>query len=611
MTTLSMHFPEFSFQKSQSKDGSSAAAAAASAIADPASAAAAAAASASTSTADAASKTENKPQSMFEGFQQLDKAIGSDDKKASSAKEKPQHAKKPEKQNDQKQNPLQQMLQQFMQMMMQLLQMLMQMLGLNNKDQQQQQNPAQNQNAQQPKQAQPFQVVQPNSAPQMMQPAQQPQAYQPQQNQAPFYQAAPQQLQPQQNQIAPPQQAVQPAGSSGNAAAAAAATGNSAAAAAATATNQAPATTVTNPVSQPVQAPANTEAKPVSQPAPAVNKPAEITTVQDAPATAASAASASAEKTVSIGDSGKGTPVDQIPENEIKATNGDDLNAKGRFNENKYVVYDGHLYKEKMPNMYSSVVRLPAGKNNLYLSRNADIEKGGNGGYDITAKASGAASSSAASDKDSASAASAAAASADIQVEEKPGTVSTVTSKERTMSPLILDTNKDGKVSAEQGKGVDIDGDGKADGAATGGDKMLSLGDVDGDGQITGKEVFGDQTVDPFTGEKIKAENGFEALKTVAKSAEEHTGIKCIDDEGNVDAQKLKMALEISGKGSLGLISDDNNKNLEDLGDVHKINVNNYTEVKQTGDVQHNQQGTYTTTDGKTHKVDDVWFKLS
>jgi hypothetical protein len=180
-----------------------------------------------------------------------------------------------------------------------------------------------------------------------------------------------------------------------------------------------------------------------------------------------------------------------------------------------------------------------------------------------------------------------------------------------TGSPLILDTNKDGKVSAEQGKGIDVNGDGKADGAATGGDKMLAMGDLDGDGQITGKEVFGNETVDPFTGQKLNAQNGFDALNMVAKSAEKSTGIKCSDEAGNVDMQKLKQALEMSGKGSLGLISDNNTASLEALGDAAKVNTTNYVNQQQTGDVQHNQLGSYTDTSGNTHKVDDVWFKLS
>ena len=172
--------------------------------------------------------------------------------------------------------------------------------------------------------------------------------------------------------------------------------------------------------------------------------------------------------------------------------------------------------------------------------------------------------------------------------------------------PLILDMDKDGRVEATAGKGVDIDGDGKMDGAASGGDKMLAMGDLNGNGRVDGSEVFGNETVNPFTGEKFNAANGFEALKMIAESARRHTGIDCMDDNGNVDVQKLKTALESVGV-DLGLISDDNVTNLESLGDIATINTH-YTEQNDSGDVQHRQSGNYTDTNGQTHKADDVWF---
>ena len=124
------------------------------------------------------------------------------------------------------------------------------------------------------------------------------------------------------------------------------------------------------------------------------------------------------------------------------------------------------------------------------------------------------------------------------------------------------------------------------------------------------KEVFGDKTVDPFTGKAVGAKNGFEALKKVAQSVQQHTGQSCMDANGNVDLQKLQALLQLSGK-NLGMISDDNITTLGDLGDAKSINVNNYSEQKQTGAVQHNQLGNYTDTAGKTQKVDDVWFQLA
>ncbi|MGD8837330.1 MAG: hypothetical protein PVJ19_20485 [Desulfobacteraceae bacterium] len=176
-----------------------------------------------------------------------------------------------------------------------------------------------------------------------------------------------------------------------------------------------------------------------------------------------------------------------------------------------------------------------------------------------------------------------------------------------TYSPLILDTDQDGSVEATAGMGVDINGDGTADGAATGGDKMLAMSDITGDGEIGGAEVFGNMTVDPFSGEQLNAENGFEALQMVAVSAEEQTGVECIDDNGVVDLQSLSQALESEGIG-LGMISGDNNTSLESLGDVASIDTANYVTQQDTGDVQHNQLGSYEDTSGDTHKVDDVWF---
>lgn len=175
-------------------------------------------------------------------------------------------------------------------------------------------------------------------------------------------------------------------------------------------------------------------------------------------------------------------------------------------------------------------------------------------------------------------------------------------------SPIIVDFNRDGKVSAKSGNtGVDVDGNGIADGAATGGDKMLAMSDLNGNGSIDGSEVFGDQTVSPFTGEKINAANGFEALKVIAQQAEQYTGTKCYSN-GQVDLQALKSALATVGV-NLGFISENNTTELEDLAHVAALNVDNYDEVDATGDAQHRQQGSYVDTDGNTYGADDVWFK--
>lgn len=186
---------------------------------------------------------------------------------------------------------------------------------------------------------------------------------------------------------------------------------------------------------------------------------------------------------------------------------------------------------------------------------------------------------------------------------------STTTSRVQTYDPLIVDFNQDGKVSAQGGMGVDLNGDGKADGAATNGDKMLAMSDINGNGSIDGAEVFGEDTVDPFTGKKLNAANGFEALAQLASSATKHTGIICMDVDGNVNLQSLKRALATVGI-NLGFVSDANNSMIEELDKVISINTANYTNSSETSNgVHHAQQGTYTDENGNIFKAHDVWFK--
>ena len=193
--------------------------------------------------------------------------------------------------------------------------------------------------------------------------------------------------------------------------------------------------------------------------------------------------------------------------------------------------------------------------------------------------------------------------------QDKTSTSSTTSkTSKRKVDPLVIDFNQDGKVSAAAGFGIDIDGDGIADGAATNGDKMLAMSDINGNGQIDGAEVFGDNTVDPFTGKKLNAENGFQALELLAKSAQRHTGITCIDSEGNVNLADLKRALNTIGI-NLGFVSDANNTKLEELERVVSINVRNYTDNGQTDENgQHAQQGSYLATNGRRYGADDIWF---
>ena len=196
----------------------------------------------------------------------------------------------------------------------------------------------------------------------------------------------------------------------------------------------------------------------------------------------------------------------------------------------------------------------------------------------------------------------------DVKVSEENYTGDILISNGKTWtSPLILDINKDGKVSSSNGEGVDIDNDGKADGAATRGDKMLAMSDINENGKIDGNEVFGDQTISPFTGEKLNAKNGFEALKMIAQEAEQKTGKKIINN-GEVDIAELKAALATVGI-NLGLISNNNVNTLESIDDVKSINISNYLQNTAASDeIQHRQLGTYTDANGNKYSVNDVWF---
>ena len=183
--------------------------------------------------------------------------------------------------------------------------------------------------------------------------------------------------------------------------------------------------------------------------------------------------------------------------------------------------------------------------------------------------------------------------------------VNVYTTAARAYDPIILDFNRDGKITATQGRGVDIDGDGNADGAASKGDKMLAMSDMNKSGEIDGSEVLGDQTVSPFTKQKLNASNGFEALAKLAVEAEKYTGIACISAEGDVDLSKLQSALKTVGV-DIGFISEDNVTELEGLAHVASINVARYVNVNKNN--AQIQTSYYTDKSGKKYNASDVWF---
>lgn len=368
----------------------------------------------------------------------------------------------------------------------------------------------------------------------------------------------------------------------------------------------------------PLQNPANPAAA-AAAPAPGTSSASSVNTPYGSSAAAAS------NTFVPTANNGINNSVmSQIDPKELEAVKGQDLGAVDKNGNPIFLVAKGkkdgkyHIYKsdgKSNGKKYKSVVKVKSGNNYLYVNNPAQNReaaannKGNLLGYNVSAAA---ASSSTPWGNSSASAVS-------INPVYGPGLLENK-SDYKTGSPLILDLNGNGKVDAAHssqlgGKGINVDGKGGKDGAAVGGDGMLTLGDVNKDGKIDGGEVLGNNTVDPFTGQKIGAKNGFDALAKVAQSAEKHTGIKCMDENGNVDLQKLNQALEQSGKGKIGFISGatDNANDVKGLNttNVKSINVSDYVNRQESGAVQHNQIGSYQTADGQTKRVDDVWFQLA
>jgi hypothetical protein len=183
-------------------------------------------------------------------------------------------------------------------------------------------------------------------------------------------------------------------------------------------------------------------------------------------------------------------------------------------------------------------------------------------------------------------------------------------------SPLILDTNKDNKISVIKGLGIAIDPSQpyKKLGAAVAGDKMLAMA-AGIDGEIDGTEVFGDETFDPFSSPRVKigAFNGFEALKFIAEKAQSLNPdlqvVASTPDHGIlVNLKQLKQALQRAGN-DLGLVEGADDTVLESLGDAESISLEYFTDSQDMVDgVEFKQKGFYLDSKGEKHLVVDVWF---
>jgi len=179
----------------------------------------------------------------------------------------------------------------------------------------------------------------------------------------------------------------------------------------------------------------------------------------------------------------------------------------------------------------------------------------------------------------------------------------------RTSSPLVFDLNNDGKVETTGiNKSFDINGDGKVDQTAWAGvnDGVLAF-DADGDGKVgeDGKELFGNNTDVDGNGKADGFDNGFEALRGLAK---EFLGAEAVKDN-KLDASEIQ---ELERKADLSMLVGNTKKSLFDLGiteislGYEEVDVN---ESKDENGNEHRQVGEGFVMNGQKAKVNDVWFK--
>jgi hypothetical protein len=177
-----------------------------------------------------------------------------------------------------------------------------------------------------------------------------------------------------------------------------------------------------------------------------------------------------------------------------------------------------------------------------------------------------------------------------------------ITQSPSGITPLMLDLNGDGvqTTTLQNGTAFDLDADGDLDKTAWA-DKRdgLLVMDLNGDGKIgDGRELFGSATV-LKTGEN--ATDGFKAL---ADLDDNQDGVM---DANDAAFAKLKVWVDANGNG----VTDEGElKSLQELGIVSmKLNA-------QASDMQQNGNtlgliSEYTTADGKTHQLVDVWLDVA
>jgi hypothetical protein len=169
------------------------------------------------------------------------------------------------------------------------------------------------------------------------------------------------------------------------------------------------------------------------------------------------------------------------------------------------------------------------------------------------------------------------------------------------LTPLVLDLNGDGiqTLSAKKGVIFDVNNDGKVEKtgwvAATDG---LLVRDLNGDGQINdGGELFGEGTV---LADGSKAKDGYVALRAL------DSNLDGLIDANDAAFNQLLVWTDLNSDGKansceLASLSDMSIRMLS-LDAIKSSEINNGNLI--------GLMGSYTTADGATHTMGDVWFSV-
>jgi hypothetical protein len=168
-------------------------------------------------------------------------------------------------------------------------------------------------------------------------------------------------------------------------------------------------------------------------------------------------------------------------------------------------------------------------------------------------------------------------------------------------TPLVLDLNGDGVQTVDAAQGVQFDlmdtGTKQTVGWVSKHDGLLAI-DLNGDGQInSGAELFGDHM---RLADGSLAQDGWSAL-----AALDNNGDAVIDAQDAAFSQ-LRVWVDANGNGSTDA------GELRTLAEMHIANISLQADthsVQQNGNVVQ-AFSSYTTTEGATHEIADVGFKV-